>query len=409
VSVELVALERLAELNPAAPRRQLGPPDAPTCFVPMSSVSEEGRLSVVLERPLREVTRDYTYFEQGDVLLAKITPCMENGKAAYLSELPRPFGFGSTEFHVLRPRAGVEGKYLFYLLWNPLFRHQAARSMTGTGGQKRVPTSFLKALQVPLPPREEQRRIVQVLDKADSIRRKRREALGLVDALLQSVFLELFGDPVANPKGWPIRALEELVDAERGISYGIVQRGPDVHDGVPVVRISNFNANRFDDTAGVRTARRISEAHRRTILRGGELVVSIRGTVGRVAVVPPTAMGWNVSREVAVVPLRDGVSRPFVHQALLAAGAQRFMLGKVKGVAQLGINLSDLRRAPIPSPPAEQLARFEAAASRLRRLEEELRRAGEHAETLFASLVEQAFRGPTAPTARRRAGASPRR
>jgi type I restriction enzyme S subunit len=246
---------------------------------------------------------------------------------------------------------------------------------------------------LPLPPLPEQRRIADILDKADAIRRKRKEAIALTEELLRSAFLEMFGDPVTNPKGWRTVPLDELIDQERGISYGVVQRGPHIEDGVPVVRISNFGDCRFDGRDVVRTSSEISDAYRRTILRGGELVVSIRGTVGRVAVVPVSAKGWNVSREVAVIPLLPGVSRPLVHRALLGNSLQRFMLGNVKGVAQSGINLKDLRLAPIPAPSADAIKEFESFVATNEALERRISASLLSSDELFDTLVTQAFLG----------------
>src|SRR5687768_9657308 len=110
----------------------------------MASVSEEGRLVEHELRPIADVAKGYTSFVRGDVLMAKITPCMENGKAVYLRDLATKHGFGSTEFHVLRPRPSVDARFLFYLIWNPRFRAEASKHMTGSAGQKRVPAAFLK-------------------------------------------------------------------------------------------------------------------------------------------------------------------------------------------------------------------------------------------------------------------------
>jgi type I restriction enzyme S subunit len=274
-------------------------------------------------------------------------------------------------------------------------RHFAGRAGGTSGSMTNVTQEDIRAVPLYLPTLPEQRRIADILDKADAIRHKRKEAIALTDDLLHSAFLDMFGDPVTNPKGWNVKPLEDLVDQHRGISYGVVQRGPEVVDGVPVVRISNFGDNRFDGSNVVRTSSEISNSFRRTILRGGELVVSIRGTVGRVAVVPRLAFGWNVSREVAVVPLLDGVSRALVHRALLSDGVQRFILGNVKGVAQSGINLSDLRQAPIPCPPPREVDRFERVALTTAEMERSIVSASERSEDLFNTLVQEAFSIPT--------------
>jgi type I restriction enzyme S subunit len=206
-----VALSDVAEVNPRLDRTLLASPDVRVSFVPMASVSEDGSLVNPEERRVSDVLKGYTAFRRGDVLVAKITPCMENGKAALVDELPHEFGFGSTEFHVLRPGSLVDPRYLFYAVWNPKFRSTAESQMTGSAGQKRVPSDFFERYRLPLPPLPEQRRIAAILDEADLLRRKRREALGLLDELLRSAFLEMFGDPVTNPRGWPRLSLRTVI------------------------------------------------------------------------------------------------------------------------------------------------------------------------------------------------------
>lgn len=167
-------------------------------------------------RLYNEVKKGFTYFEEGDVLLAKITPCFENGKVAVANSLPNPVGFGSTEFHVLRPSSAIDRRYLFYLLWNADSREQGAKQMAGAAGQKRLPSEYLGNFEIPLPPLDEQKRIAAVLNKDAALRRQRQESLQLTKKLLRSVFLDMFGDPVTNSKDLPTQELSELAKMERG-------------------------------------------------------------------------------------------------------------------------------------------------------------------------------------------------
>jgi type I restriction enzyme S subunit len=289
----------------------------------------------------------------------------------------------------------VPGPRLHYAyLYHYLRRSRSKLQAMGTGATfKEVSAAKVKSVTIPLPPLPEQKRIAAILDKADGIRRKRQEAIRLTEELLRSAFLEMFGDPVTNPKGWEVKPLQELVDVERGISYGVVQRGDEVPDGVPVARISNFADNVFALAPVVRTARQIADQYQRTYLQGGELVVSIRGTCGRVAVVPRAAAGWNVSREVAVVPLHANINAEFVRMVVLSPGGQRFITGNVRGIAQRGINLADLRDLPVPMPPKAELNAF----NRLREVHARVL-AQSHAgnggdEALRVSLTQGAFAG----------------
>ena len=129
-----VKINKVVEINPNIPKTLFQNPTQKVSFLPMAGVSEDGTLSFVEERTLSEVYKGYRYFERGDVLIAKITPCFENGKAVFVENLPCSVGFGSTEFHVLRPSTDIDQKYLFYLIWNPIFRFIGKLNMTGTAG-----------------------------------------------------------------------------------------------------------------------------------------------------------------------------------------------------------------------------------------------------------------------------------
>ncbi len=119
-----------------------------------------GEINVSNTRRFGDVKKGYTPFKKGDVLFAKITPCMENGKMAVVPALSNDVAFGSTEFHVLRPRQNIDPFFIYYFVSSGKFRYDAERNMTGAVGQQRVSTAYLKNHPIPLPPFSEQRRIV---------------------------------------------------------------------------------------------------------------------------------------------------------------------------------------------------------------------------------------------------------
>ena len=177
----LKKLGECCELNPRRPSLELEDTDK-VSFVPMPSVSENGYLQDVIDEEYGKVKKGFTYFENNDVLFAKITPCMENGKGAIAEGLTNDIGMGSTEFHVLRPIAGVSNPFWILTLTRlPIFRERAAKNMSGTGGQKRVPGKYLEGFMVGLPPIEEQNRfeaIYQQADKSEYELRKSIESIG---------------------------------------------------------------------------------------------------------------------------------------------------------------------------------------------------------------------------------------
>jgi type I restriction enzyme S subunit len=190
--IQYASIADAADVNPRLPRDLASERNRKVSFVPMANVSEDGFIEQEDERLLGDVVKGYTYFRRGDVLLAKITPCVQNGKAAHAAALRHEIGFGTTEFHVLRPKPDTDGRYLFYMIWNPVFRYVAERNMTGSAGQKRVPTDFVKRFQIPFPPLADQKRIAAILDQADVIRHLRRRAIETLPSLRLSMFYRSF-------------------------------------------------------------------------------------------------------------------------------------------------------------------------------------------------------------------------
>ncbi|WP_172423168.1 restriction endonuclease subunit S [Paenibacillus larvae] len=161
-----VILSDVVQVNPRRTKLQHISDEQECTFVPMGAVSE---ISGTIEEPEVKsfviVKKGYTYFEENDIIFAKITPCMENGKTALASKLINGFGFGSTEFHVIRAKQHINNKYIYFLLRSSKFRYEAKMHMTGAVGQQRVPKSFLENYKFQLPPVEEQAKIVDLLEK----------------------------------------------------------------------------------------------------------------------------------------------------------------------------------------------------------------------------------------------------
>lgn len=158
-----VRLSEVATINPRRPNVERDD-DAPTSFVPMDAVDDtSGAITRVDVKPYRKLKKGYTHFQDGDVIFAKITPCMQNGKHAVVRGLSDGIGFGSTEFHVIRPFAQVRPDWIHFFLRREETLNAAIKTFTGTVGQQRVPPSFLEHLELPLPPIEFQDRVAELL------------------------------------------------------------------------------------------------------------------------------------------------------------------------------------------------------------------------------------------------------
>jgi len=190
-------ISEFAEINPSRKGQVTLKGEDFVSFVPMRAVDDiTGTIARAEPRPFQEVSKGYTWFQDGDVIFAKITPCMENGKSAIANNLVNGIGFGSTEFHVLRPSNKVLAEWLYILVRSKQFRDDAAAHFKGTAGQQRVPQRFLDNKVIPVPPLDEQRRIVAYLDSVQARLASLRELQSVtgeeLSALLPSVLDKAF-------------------------------------------------------------------------------------------------------------------------------------------------------------------------------------------------------------------------
>lgn len=212
-------------------------PDELVSFVPMDAVGEYGGLKLDENRELGDVYEGYTYFADGDLCVAKITPCFENGKGALAEGLTNGVGFGTTELHVVRPGPGIDRRFLFYISIADDFRRIGESEMYGAGGQKRIDEGFIKDWMPPIPPLETQRRIAQFLDektaRIDGLIEKKRALLDRLaekrqalitravtkglnpDAPMKSSGIDWLGDIPAHWEVLPLRRVTSTVATGR--------------------------------------------------------------------------------------------------------------------------------------------------------------------------------------------------
>ncbi len=189
---ELTTLGACCELNPRRPKDINT--DVNYSFVAMSSVSEDGRIDTSVVRPYAEVCKGFTYFAENDVLFAKITPCMENGKGGVAIGLKNGAGFGSTEFHVLRPIRGISDPYWLYTITMlKRFRSDAEKVMTGTGGQRRVPIAYLNEYKIALPPIDLQEQFSIFVKQTDKSKLEIQQSLEKLETLKKALMQKYFG------------------------------------------------------------------------------------------------------------------------------------------------------------------------------------------------------------------------
>lgn len=191
-----LGISTVAEINPSREKMMISP-NMEVSFIPMRAVDDTNGVVVAPEvRAYGEVKTGYTCFLDGDVIFARITPCMQNGKSAIANNLVNGVGFGSTEFHVIRPGPDIDARWIHHLLRHREFIDDAAKHFTGTAGQQRVPASFLRAKKILVPPITEQYRIVAELDalqtEVDALKRHQCDTAAELDALLPALLDRAF-------------------------------------------------------------------------------------------------------------------------------------------------------------------------------------------------------------------------
>lgn len=327
--------------------------------------------------------------QAGDVLLSRVIS--DSIRVAVV-----PSGLGAVNcanIVLIRPGSRLHSGYLGYFIASPLAQQQLLRFRVGSA-QTVVNTTVVKNWELPVPGLAEQRRLADILDRADAIRRKRRAAIGLTEELLRSAFLDMFGDPVTNPKGWPRRQLSELVRADDRINYGVVQPGKHDEDGVPLLRVGDFQSGTVSTETLKRITKRIESKYSRSRLRGDEIVIACVGSVGTTALVEATQRGFNIARAVARVPVDTRYAgRQFLLWYLRTPFVQHYFASETRTVAQPTLNIRQLKATPVYMPPLAVQHDFDAIARRVAELRGSLVAAADEADTLFHALTQRAFRG----------------
>ena len=280
--------------------------------------------------------------------------------------------------------------YLFHLLNSNLFENAAIQSARGIA-QLNMSTEWLKNYIIPLPPLSTQLAIVSELDKINELIRLKKEQLKDFDNLAQSLFFEMFGDPVENEKGWEVKKLNEIVSDNCSISYGIVQPGDGVENGVPVVRPVDMTKT-FVSRKGLKnTTKEISDSYKRTILKGNEILMCVRGTTGLISMATPELQGCNVTRGIAPIECGPTCDKWFVFYQILNPAIQHHIAEYTRGIALKQINMKDVRDIPLCLPPLSLQRLFAQRIEQIEREKSEVQKSIQDLETLLASRMQYWF------------------
>jgi len=400
---ETGTLAEVCQIKPpkAEARRQLSEMDL-VSFAPMEDLGIDQKfLAPTKTRLLAEVAGSYTYFADGDVLLAKITPCFENGKLGIAANLTNGIGFGSSEYIVFRPDASVDKEWLYYFLSRESFRTEGVERMSGAVGHKRVAKEFIEAYPIPVPPLPEQQRIVALLDAAfDGIAKARvnaeknlQNAHALFESHLQSVFTQ-------GGEGWEEKPLETVAEILNGYAFKSTDFSPKV--GAKCIKITNVGVREFVCESDAYLPLGFAEKYHAVSVKKESIVIALTRTIIagglKVAVVPDEYDGALLNQRVAsIISNHKYLTAPFLFAYLSTQNVVSYVTERVNTLMQPNLSVADLRAMPIPVPPlreqhqiTDQLAGLRAESQRLESL---YQRKLSALDALKKSLLHQAFNG----------------
>ena len=369
-------------------------------FVPMQNVSENGDIDVSQTRLALEVSKGFTSFVDGDVLMAKITPCMENGKGAVATGLCNGRGFGSTEFFVIRPdHTKVRSEWIYYYTTQKQFRLDCEHNMTGSAGQKRVPKAYLENKKIEIPALAEQDDVLAKLGHIKRILTLRQQQLQKLDELVKARFVEMFGDAVANPMNWPVKKLKDL---SVQINSGNTPKGGSenyVKDGITFFRSQNVWKDRLemDDIAYIDVE--THESMKRSSLKHGDILMTKTGRIntensslGRAALYMGEDDMANVNGHVYFIRLKPEVNNKFVLR-ILVSPEYRDLIRRVcvGGIDKRQLNKEHIEDFPIICPPSDMIDEYVAFADQVNKSKVAVQRALDETQLLFDSLMQKYF------------------
>jgi len=244
---------------------------------------------------------------------------------------------------------------------------------------------------ISLPPLAEQQRIAELLDTADRILKLREQAIAKLDALAQSVFVDMFGDTTKNQKNWKIEKLSSLIKENDKINYGVIQPGSDYQNGVPLVRagdVGNSNLNLFE-LKNIDPA--IEVNYKRSRLNGDEILVSCVGLIGAVMLANKSMRGFNIARAVARISPSSKVNRIYLSEYLKSPKVQRYFINELRTVAQPTLNIKQICETEVICPPIALQNDFEKIINQFDLVRKDYKESLSKQLTFLRSLQHQSF------------------
>jgi type I restriction enzyme, S subunit len=366
--------------------KSIGTPLVTSKDLDVSGISFKNVLYITREQHEQIMRRSKP--EKGDILYSKIGTI---GKPTIV-DVDFEFSIKNVALFKLKNEL-IFNKYLrFYLNHRPV--HNLIEKKAGGGNQKFIPLNKLKKIQVIVPPLATQKKLVSILEKVEETKKLRAQADELTNQLLQNVFLEMFGDPVKNPKGWEKKKLILLIKKETKISYGIVQPGDEFNNGVCVVRPVDIINNELIYDNIKKISPQIESKFKKTRLLGDEILITVRGTTGNTALTNHRVKGFNVTRGIAVIrPDNNIINKIYLNEFLKSENGRRYIQEHTKGATLRQINIQDLKIMPILVPPLTLQNKFASIVEKFDMVNEKQKQSKNEIVNFFEVLMQKAFTG----------------
>jgi type I restriction enzyme S subunit len=344
-----------------------------------------GRVLEKIQRPFAEAGTSTFVFDNRNVLYSKLRP--------YLNKVvcPAEPGVATTELVPLRPDPRVlDRNFLAYYLRSPRFLAFASSTVAGVK-MPRIIMGKLWEHEIPLPPLSEQRRIVEILDQADALRKKRAEADAKAARILPALFCKMFGDPATNPNRWPMKSLCALGATVR---YGLGQPPNLKTSGVPFIRATNISRGKIEGQDVLRVDPDSVPKGRDAFLRAGEVIVVRSGAyTGDVAQVTGRWLGSVIGYDLVVSPGTQLLGE-FLEAYLLSPFIQKGYFANAKARAgQPHLNAEQLAATPVPEIPLDLQRTFAKCVCTYRGLRDAISQSGQQLSVLCSTLLHRAFTG----------------
>lgn len=328
--------------------------------------SHTGRVSEKEYSPYGKAGSSTFVFDENNVLYSKLRP--------YLNKVicPDERGVGTTELVPMKPDPDrLDRRYLSYYLRSSQFLSWVNQQVAGA----KMPRVSMKVFwdhEIPLPPLPEQRRIADILDKADSIRRRRQEAIALSEEFLRSVFLDMFGDPVTNPKGWDVKEIREVAYLKIGPFGSLLHKEDYVQNGIPLVNPKHMKDLKIVPDPKVSITKEKHEELNQYHLAGGDIVMARRGDIGRCALVSECDNGYLCGTGSLFLRPNSSITPQYLLHLISSEALVASLTNCAKGVTMLNLNAGAVGELTIPVPSVEKQLEFSSIIKKFKTFQNKL-------------------------------------